>query len=75
MRWPPYVRDRHADRSRSTAGVLGSVWFYRQLRDPQAAVAAADPDAARDTLRQRFAAGEIDDDEYERRLSALTHWR
>jgi hypothetical protein len=23
-RWPPYVRDRHAGRSRTTAGVLGS---------------------------------------------------
>ncbi len=25
MRWPPYVRDRHAARSRSTVGVLGIV--------------------------------------------------
>lgn len=56
-------------------GVLGSVWFYRQLRDRQVGVAAVDTDAARDTLRARYAAGEIDDEEYERRLSALTHWR
>ncbi len=31
-------------------------------------------DAAQSRLRERYAAGEIDDEEYERRLSALTYW-
>ncbi len=35
---------------------------------------AASGDAARELLRRRYAAGEIDDEEYERHLSALT-WR
>lgn len=55
--------------------VLGSVWFYRQLQGRRAAPAADDGDAARNDLRKRFAAGEIDEDEFERRLSALTLWR
>lgn len=55
--------------------VLGSVWFYRQLQSRQTDSVADDGDAARNRLRERFAAGEIDEDEFERRLSALTHWR
>lgn len=55
--------------------VLGSVWFYRQLQSGQSDSVAEDGDAARNRLRERFAAGEIDEDEFERRLSALTHWR
>ncbi|MBW0108051.1 SHOCT domain-containing protein [Pseudonocardia sp. KRD-182] len=58
---------------------LGSVWFYRRLRGRQsdgAAVAGRDEqDTATRRLRERFAAGEIDEQEYESRLSALTHWR
>lgn len=58
--------------------VLGSVRLYRQLRGRQsdgAAVAGRDgEDSARRRLRERFAAGEIDEQEYERRLSALTYW-
>lgn len=59
--------------------VLGSVRLYRQLRgrQPDGATVAArdDEDTARRRLRERFAAGEIDEQEYESRLSALTHWR
>lgn len=58
--------------------VLGSVWFYRQLRERQPHGATVggrdDEDSARRRLRERFAAGEIDEQEYESRLSALTHW-
>ncbi|MGI9003500.1 MAG: SHOCT domain-containing protein [Pseudonocardia sp.] len=56
--------------------VLGSVWLWRRLRDDHAQISTGDDDgdAARDMLRKRYAAGEIDDEEYERRLSALT-WR
>ena len=59
--------------------VLGSVWFSRQLRSrPTASLpdgGGSYGDAALYRLRERFAAGEIDEDEFERRLSALTHWR
>lgn len=55
--------------------VLGSVWLFRLLRQDGADVAsAASGDTARELLRRRYAPGEIDDEEYERRLSALT-WR
>lgn len=56
-------------------GVLGSVWFYRQLNDRRAEPVESDGDLALDRLRKRYAAGEINDEEFERRLSALTHWR
>jgi len=49
--------------------VLGSVWLVRQLRRPDRGTPTGD--TARDLLRRRYAAGELDDDEYERRLSAL----
>lgn len=49
--------------------VLSSVWLLRRLRN-------GDDRAPRETpqelLRRRYAAGEIDDAEFERRLSALT---
>lgn len=50
--------------------VLGSVWLVRQLRHPERG-SPPTGDTARDLLRRRYAAGELDDDEYERRLSAL----
>ena len=56
--------------------VLGGVWLVRRLRagsDPATAPGPVE-DAATRQLRQRYAVGEIDDEEYERRLSALTHW-
>jgi hypothetical protein len=31
MRWPPYVRHRHAARSRSTAGVLGPNFYDTRI--------------------------------------------
>lgn len=55
--------------------VLGSAWLYRQLPGRRADPVDNDRDIARDRLRERFAAGEIDDEEFERRLTALTHWR
>lgn len=53
---------------------VGSVSVYRRLRTRRRDVAAVGGDTARDRLRERYAAGEIDDEEYERRLSTLTHW-
>lgn len=53
---------------------VGGVWWGRRLRGGFAATAPAVEDEARERLRQRYAAGEIDDEEYERRLAALT-WR
>lgn len=53
---------------------VGTVSVYRRLRTRQGDVAAVGGDTARDRLRERYAAGEIDDEEYERRLSTLTHW-
>jgi len=55
--------------------VLGGIWLVRRLRDEPAASPSLSGDAAGNKLRERYAAGEIDDEEYERRLSALTHWR
>ncbi len=54
--------------------VVGGIWLFRRLRDEGTATPAITGDAAGHTLRERYAAGEIDDEEYERRLSALTHW-
>lgn len=60
---------------------LGGVWLYHQLTDhpagrsPRAVGGGAALDPAQLRLRERYAAGDIDDQEYERRLSALTHWR
>jgi len=56
--------------------VLGGVGLFRQLRQggPNRSSMPSDEDNARELLRRRYAAGEIDDEEYERRLTALT-WR
>jgi putative membrane protein len=55
--------------------ILGSVWLVRSLQSGRTTRAGvADDEAARDLLRRRYAAGEIDDEEFERRLAALT-WR
>ena len=59
---------------------LVGVWLIRGLRTEGGDVnrlgtGPVDSDPARELLRRRFAAGEIDDAEYERRLSALTWWR
>ncbi|MGH3980002.1 MAG: SHOCT domain-containing protein [Pseudonocardiaceae bacterium] len=55
--------------------VLGSVWLFRILRQggPDRDDTSRD-EAAQELLRRRYAAGEIDDEEYERRLHGLT-WR
>ncbi len=57
----------------AAAGV-GGVTLWRRLRtdDNNAHSPVIEGDAARDTLRRRYAAGEIDDEEYERRMSGLT---
>lgn len=54
--------------------VVGGVSVYRRLRTGQAGISAVGSDTAWDRSRERYAAGEIDDEEYERRLAALTHW-
>jgi uncharacterized membrane protein len=63
---------------------LAGVWLVRGWRTDGLSMGgdvnhlgtgSVDNDAARGLLRQRYAAGEIDDAEYERRLSALTWWR
>jgi putative membrane protein len=52
--------------------VLASIWLVRQLReDGSSTMASGGGDTAHDTLRRRYASGEINDDEYERRLAAL----
>lgn len=49
--------------------VLGSIWLVRRLRAGTPVTGKpADP---AETLRRRYAAGEIDDDEFERRSAAL----
>lgn len=55
--------------------VLGGVWLYRRLRAEQRNAGTVDTDSARTRLRERYAVGEIDDEEYERRLSGLSTWR
>jgi len=57
----------------AAAGV-GGVTLWRRLRtgDNNTHNPVIEGDAARDTLRRRYAAGEIDDEEYERRMSGLT---
>jgi uncharacterized membrane protein len=46
------------------AVIVGAVWFYRRW-------AATRRDPAEDELRARFARGEIDEEEYARRLRTL----
>ena len=58
--------------------VLGGVSLYPRLRGPRAdriARTGGEGDPALRRLRRRFADGEIDEQEFETRLSALTHWR
>jgi putative membrane protein len=63
-----------------TLAILVGAWLVRRLlpgRGPaggEPAVTAAEAEEARQLLRRRYAAGEIDDEEFERRLSGLT-WR
>ena len=56
--------------------VLGIIWLWRYLGQTGSDrnSLSNDDDAARQLLRQRYAAGEIDDEEFKRRLAALT-WR
>lgn len=49
--------------------VLGSVWLFRNLSQ---GTSHRDGEAAQELLRRRYAAGKIDDEEYERRLAALS---
>ncbi len=56
-------------------GALGSVWLFRQLRGGADRDNPASAEAAQELLRRRYAAGEIEDEEYERRMTALTSWR
>lgn len=54
--------------------VLGGIWLVHGRGGPSEPIAPVE-DAAAQQLRRRYAAGEIDDEEFERRLSALTLWR
>jgi putative membrane protein len=51
--------------------ILGIVWLVRQLLPPQGGRRAATEDRALEVLRERFARGEIDAEEYESRRRAL----
>jgi uncharacterized membrane protein len=61
---------------------LGGAWLARRGKTPHNVTDSANGgdthavrgDAARDRLRQRYAEGEMDEEEFERRLAALT-WR
>jgi len=56
------------------SAVLGGVWLARRGRTTDGGTRAAHGDPARDRLRQRYAEGEVDEEEFERRLAALT-WK
>jgi len=49
--------------------VLGSMWLLRRLRNSNAGPTRETP---QELLRRRYAAGKMDDAEFERRLAALT---
>jgi putative membrane protein len=52
--------------------VLTSVWLVRKLREDEYGPVASDVgESAYEALRRRYAAGEIDEEEYERRLAVL----
>ena len=57
-----------------TVAVLGGTWLVRQPSSHAHRTGLMDHDPARDRLRERYASGEIDDEEYERRLAGLT-WK
>lgn len=52
------------------AAVLASIWLVRRLRHDRTML--RDGADAADILQRRYAAGEIDDDEYQRRRSTLS---
>lgn len=55
------------------AAVLGSVWFVRALRAHRGRADRTQHGSdASDVLRRRYSSGEIDEDEYQRRLSKLS---
>jgi putative membrane protein len=52
--------------------VLASIWLFRRLReDGNSAMSLGSGETAYEVLQRRYAAGEIDDNEYERRLAVL----
>jgi len=63
--------------------VVAGVWLYHQSLEGHTTVSgpaltrgeSTSNDAAQGKLRKRYATGKIDDEEYARRLSALTYWR
>lgn len=55
-----------------TATALGAVWLARRLRRGSDQPEPSGGDGARELLRHRYAAGELNDEEYERRLAALS---
>lgn len=55
-----------------TATALGAVWLARRLRRGSDQPDSSGDDSARELLRHRYAAGELNDEEYERRLAALS---
>jgi putative membrane protein len=51
--------------------VLASIWLIRKLTEDAHSPIASGDESAYETLRHRYAAGEIDDNEYEYRLATL----
>lgn len=51
--------------------VLASVWLVRKQREDRFSALASVDEKAHEALRRRHATGEIDDEEYERRLAML----
>lgn len=51
--------------------VLAGVWLVRSLKQDRRSGGPQGEGSPHDVLRRRYAAGEIDDDEYERRLAAV----
>ncbi|HCA85613.1 MAG TPA: SHOCT domain-containing protein [Streptomyces sp.] len=49
--------------------VLGGIWLYQRTR--QQPSTPAPQETPEDILRRRYAAGEIDDEEYQKRLKGL----
>lgn len=54
------------------AAVLGGIWLLRRLREDDCSPMASDvEESAHEVLRRRYASGELDENEYERRLAML----